>query len=58
LALVYPCKPLYAAHRGLESQDLHFRRTSLEYLENVLPAPVWQRIVPAFEEGVSLAVAG
>jgi len=58
LALIYPCEPLWAAHRGLESQDDHLRRTSLEYLENVLPAPVWQRIVPAFEEGVPLAVAG
>jgi hypothetical protein len=58
LALIYPCEPLYAAQRGLESQDLHLRRTSLEYLENVLPASVWQRIVPVFEEGVSFAVAG
>jgi hypothetical protein len=58
LALIYPCEPLWAAHRGLESQDDHLRRTSLEYLENVLPARVWQRIVPAIEEGVPLAVAG
>jgi ATP/ADP translocase len=57
LALIYPCEPLWAAHRGLESQDDHLRRTSLEYLENVLPAPVWQRIVPMFED-VSLAIAG
>jgi AAA family ATP:ADP antiporter len=57
LALIYPCEPLHAAHRGLESQDVRLRRTSLEYLENVLPASVWQRIMPVFEEGVSFATA-
>jgi hypothetical protein len=58
LALIYPCEPLWAAHRGLESADDHLRRTSLEYLENVLPATVWQQIMPVFEEGIPLAMAG
>jgi hypothetical protein len=58
LALIHAREPLQIAHRALMSGDLHLRRTSLEYLENVLPSPVWQRILPLFEEGTVLAKIG
>jgi ATP/ADP translocase len=56
LALVHASEPLQLAHRALKSRDEQLRRTSLEYLENVLPDPVWQRILPLFEEGAPIAI--
>ena len=56
LALVHASEPMQLAHRALKSRDEHLRRTSLEYLENVLPHPVWQRILPLFEEGATIAI--
>jgi AAA family ATP:ADP antiporter len=50
LALVLPREPLQIAHRALMSRDEHLKGTSLEYLENVLPLRVSQRILPLFEE--------
>jgi hypothetical protein len=58
LALIYASEPLQLAHRALTSRDYQLRQTSLEYLENVLPFPVWQRILPLFEEGAALAPIG
>ena len=58
LALIYASEPLQLAHRALTSRDYQLRRTSLEYLENVLPFPVWQRILPLFEEGAKFAAVG
>jgi HEAT repeat protein len=58
LALVHSREPLEIAHRALTSGDDHLRRTALEYLENVLPNPVWQRILPLFDEGATLAAMG
>lgn len=58
LALVHAREPLQIAHRALTSGDDHLRRTSLEYLENVLPNPLWQRILPLFEEGATFAAIG
>jgi ATP:ADP antiporter, AAA family len=55
LSLIHAREPLHIAHRALMSGDDRLRRTSLEYLENVLPSPVWQRILPLFEEGSSVA---
>jgi len=55
LTLVHAREPLHLAHRALMSEDDRLRRTSLEYLENVLPSPVWQRILPLFEEGPRVA---
>jgi len=55
LTLVHAREPLHLAHRALMSGDDRLRRTSLEYLENVLPSPVWQRILPLFEEGQNVA---
>jgi hypothetical protein len=58
LSLIHAREPLQIAHRALMSGDVYLRRTSLEYLENVLPSPVWQRILPLFEEGTSVAKIG
>ncbi len=58
LALIYTSESLQLAHRALTSRDDQLRRTSLEYLENVLPFPVWQRILPLFEEGATFAAVG
>jgi hypothetical protein len=58
LALVHAREPLEIAHRALTSGDDHLRRTSLEYLENILPNPVWQRILPLFDEGATFAAIG
>jgi hypothetical protein len=58
LALIHAREPLQIAYRALMSGDVYLRRTSLEYLENVLPSPVWQRILPLFEEGAAVAKIG
>ena len=58
LALVHAQEPLQIAYRALKSRDEHLRQTSLEYLENILPYQVWQRILPLFEEGTKLATVG
>jgi hypothetical protein len=58
LALIHAREPLQIAHRALMSGDVYLKRTSLEYLENVLPSPVWQRILPLFEEGAAVAKIG
>jgi len=52
LELVHPGEALQIAYRGATSPNDHLRGTSLEYLENVLPLRVWQRIQPVFEESV------
>ena len=57
LELVYPREAFHAAHRALRSGDDHLRRTSLEYLENVLPTSLWQRMLPLFEERATFAPA-
>jgi hypothetical protein len=56
LSLIHAREPLQIAHRALISGDDHLRRTSLEYLENILPFPVWQRILPLFEKGPAVAM--
>jgi AAA family ATP:ADP antiporter len=53
LALILPREPLRIAHRALRSGNDHLKGTSLEYLENVLPSPVWQRMQPLFEDKTS-----
>ena len=57
LELVYPREPFHAAHRALKSGDDHLRRTSIEYLENVLPTSLWQRMLPLLEEEATLVPA-
>jgi hypothetical protein len=39
------------AYRALQSSDEHLRRTSLEYLEQILPLGLWQRILPLVDGG-------
>jgi hypothetical protein len=46
LSLVLERGPLDAAHRALQSPDAALRGTALEYLENVLPAPVREKLWP------------
>jgi AAA family ATP:ADP antiporter len=46
LGLVYPRQPLQLAYKALSSRDENLRRTSLEYLEQILPLGLWQRILP------------
>jgi hypothetical protein len=58
LALIHAREPLQIAHRALMSRDIYLKRTSLEYLENVLPTPVRLRILPLFEEGIAVAKIG
>lgn len=50
LALVYARDPLRIAYGALRSGDDYLRRTALEYLEQILPLALWQRIVPLIEE--------
>src|SRR5262249_7574749 len=50
LALVVPREPVQIARHALRSGDHHLKGTSIEYLENVLPAAVWHRMRPLFEE--------
>jgi len=58
LALIHAREQIQIAHRALMSGDLHLRQTSLEYLENVLPSPLWRLILPLFEEGTAVAKIG
>ena len=46
LALVLPADPLRIAFRGLHTDDPVLRGTSLEYLENVLPHDIRDRLWP------------
>ena len=51
LSLVLPAETLRLAFHGLHTEDRHLRGTALEYLETVLPEPVWQRLWPFLSEG-------
>jgi ATP:ADP antiporter, AAA family len=51
LGLVYPREPLQMAYKALRSSDDYLRRTSLEYLEQILPLGLWQRILPLVDAG-------
>lgn len=50
LSVVLPRQPLQIAFRSVNSGDAQLRGTALEYLENVLPAPIrhalWPFLVP------------
>lgn len=50
LALVLPAEPLRIAFRGLHTDDPVLRGTSLEYLENVLPRDIRDRLWPFLED--------
>jgi hypothetical protein len=50
LALVLPTEPLRIAFRGLHTDDESLRGTALEYLENVLPPDIRERLWPFLED--------
>ena len=49
LGLILPAEPLRVAYHGLLTDDTALRGTALDYLENVLPAPVRKAIWPYLE---------
>ena len=51
LSLVLPRETLRLAFHGLHTGDIHLRGTALEYLETVLPEPIWVRLRPFLEDG-------
>jgi ATP/ADP translocase len=55
LSLLFPKEPLQLAYSGLHSDDSHLRGTALEYLENVLPATVRDRILALLQEASPVA---
>jgi ATP:ADP antiporter, AAA family len=51
LSLALPQETVRLAFHGLHTDDRHLRGTALEYLETVLPEPVWNRLRPFLDEG-------
>ncbi len=51
LSLVLPPETVRLAFHSLHTGDRHLRGTALEYLETVLPDPVWQKLWPFLDEG-------
>jgi hypothetical protein len=51
LSLILPRDTLRLAFHGLYTQDVYLRGTALEYLETVLPEPIWERLWPLLEQG-------
>jgi hypothetical protein len=51
LSLALPAETVRLAFHGLHTEDRHLRGTALEYLETVLPEPVWQKLWPFLDEG-------
>jgi ATP:ADP antiporter, AAA family len=51
LSLVYPRETLRLAFHALHTEDSYLRGTALEYLETVLPEPVWARLSALLESG-------
>jgi hypothetical protein len=49
LSLTLPKDPLKIAYRGIYSKDDHVHGTALEYLETVLPRPIYERISAILE---------
>jgi AAA family ATP:ADP antiporter len=58
LSLALPAETVRLAFHGLHTGDRHLRGTALEYLETVLPAPVWARLWPFLDEGEEPATRG
>ncbi|MDQ3221918.1 MAG: hypothetical protein M3Q75_00325, partial [Gemmatimonadota bacterium] len=54
LSLALPAEMVRLAFHGLHTGDRQLRGTALEYLETVLPAPVWSRLWPFLNEGEEL----
>jgi hypothetical protein len=51
LSLVLPPETIRLAFHSLHTDDRHLRGTALEYLETVLPEPVWQKLWLFLDEG-------
>lgn len=51
LELILPADPLRIAYRGLHTTDKALQGTALEYLENVLPHDIRDRLWPFLESG-------
>lgn len=51
LSLVLPPQTVRLAFHSLHTGDRHLRGTALEYLETVLPDPVWRKLWPFLDEG-------
>jgi AAA family ATP:ADP antiporter len=50
-SLILPRETLRLAFQGLHTGDSYLRGTALEYLETVLPEPIWARLWPLLEQG-------
>ncbi len=50
LSLVLPRAPLQIAFKGLLTDDVLLRGTSLEYLESVLPKEIWTALHPLLDD--------
>jgi hypothetical protein len=51
LSLILPRDTLRLAFHGLYTDDAYLRGTALEYLETVLPEPIWAQLWPLLEGG-------
>lgn len=51
LSLALPRETVRLAFHGLHTGDPYLRGTALEYLETVLPEPVWAKLWPFLDEG-------
>jgi ATP:ADP antiporter, AAA family len=51
LSLILPRETLRLAFHGLHTGDRYLRGTALEYLETVLPEPLWITLLPLLEPG-------
>jgi ATP:ADP antiporter, AAA family len=51
LSLILPRETLRLAFHSLHTGDPHLRGTALEYLETVLPEPIWATLRPLLEPG-------
>jgi ATP:ADP antiporter, AAA family len=51
LSLILPRETLRLAFHALHTDDSYLRGTALEYMETVLPEPVWRRLLPLLEQG-------
>jgi ATP:ADP antiporter, AAA family len=51
LSLILPRETLRLAFHGLHMGDAYLRGTALEYLETVLPEPIWATLWPLLERG-------
>ena len=53
LSLLLPRQPLRISFQALHTDDAMLRGTAFEYLESVLPAPVWTALWPYLADGPS-----